>query len=175
MVQQKPSQSSHHLPAWAEAVAASPASPPLCPYDIRLWPLVTCADAWCPDGPANRARSCKSPLLWPVSPSLAVAVTLTSPDTHPWEAGGAWESLLTLGVLLAQREVLGPHHLLFWRLAPLSNSWGCSSLPCNSQGLFPDNPTLPPKGGAWVASSVAVTLLCELPHINCPFAPFSLS
>lgn len=52
---------------------------PLCPYDIRLWSLITRADAWYPDGPANGAQSSKSPLLCPVSLSLAVALTLTSP------------------------------------------------------------------------------------------------
>ena len=48
-------------------------SQPLCLYPITLWSLITCADAWDADGPANGARAVNlcywdqfcHPSLWP--------------------------------------------------------------------------------------------------------------
>lgn len=60
--------------------SASCFSLPLCPYHIRLWSPLTHADARYPDGAVNRAQCSKSSLLLPVSPFLAVALTITSPQ-----------------------------------------------------------------------------------------------
>jgi len=97
----------------------------LCPYDIRLQPLITRADAWYPDGPANRARSSKSPLLWSVSLSLAVALTLTLPRHS---ALGGWRGTGTpadAGDAPGTKESAGsswPCQVSFWRLASLASS-----------------------------------------------------
>lgn len=84
---------------------------PLCLYHITLWSLITCADAWDADGPANGARSVN--LLWgPVLPSLAVALTLISPRLLSWEARVEQEFLLMSLMFLAQRRALGPPGLV---------------------------------------------------------------
>lgn len=97
---------------------------PLCLYDIRLWSLITCADAWYPDGPANRARSSKSALLWPVSLFLAMALTLTSPR-HSSLGGQRGTGIpADAGDAPGTKESVGsswPCQLLCWRMAPLAS------------------------------------------------------
>lgn len=60
--------------------SASCFSLPSCPYHIGLWSPVSCAGTRYPDCAVNRARCSQSSLLLPVSPFLAVALTITSPQ-----------------------------------------------------------------------------------------------
>lgn len=60
--------------------SASCFSLPSCPYHIGLWSPVSCAGTRYLDCAVNRARCSQSSLLLPVSPFLAVALTITSPQ-----------------------------------------------------------------------------------------------
>lgn len=95
---------------------------PLCLYHITLWSLITCADAWDADGPANGAQSVNL-LLGPVLPSLAVALTLISPRLLSLGGQSGTGIPPDVNDVPGTKESVGsswPRQLLFWRLAPFA-------------------------------------------------------